>query len=295
MGKKISNPVKRIKELKIIEPFKKEFSILNDNRIKVSKKPFFETIDKRVSIFHDDAISFLKDLPDNSIDLVVTDPAYSGMNQRLKLGNSKIIGQYSKAGEDGAKWFEEFHDTQENYKSFLQESYRVLKNNRHIYIMFDSYSLLTLGPMVREVFNIKNILCWDKAHIGLGHYFRRRHEFILFASKGKRNLASKSIPDVWKVKRVTKSKYPTQKPVEIFQLMIKGSAEKNFVVCDPFLGSGSSSIAAIKNCCKFIGCDTSSKAVNFAKERIFEFRRTFIDPFQPDSLLGDDILLNKLF
>ncbi|MDP2337849.1 MAG: hypothetical protein Q8N05_15675, partial [Bacteroidota bacterium] len=94
---------------------KKPIYILNGNKIEVKKKPVFESNDHRISLFQDDAISFLKNLPDSSVDLIVTDPAYSGMNQKLKLGRGKIIGKYKEAGKDGAKWFEEFHDTEENY------------------------------------------------------------------------------------------------------------------------------------------------------------------------------------
>ncbi|MDR3716065.1 MAG: site-specific DNA-methyltransferase [Puia sp.] len=258
-------------------------------------KAFFKTRDRRVSIFRNDAIRFLKSLPSASVDLIITDPAYSGMNQKLKLGRGKIIGEYRKAGENGAKWFGEFHDTEENYRSFLRECYRVLKDDRHIYIMFDSFSLLSLAPAVREVFDVKNVLCWDKVNIGLGHYFRRRHEFILFASKGKRGLRSKSIPDIWKIKRVVRSKYATQKPTEVFELMIKGSADKDFLVCDPFLGSGSSAIASIKTGCRFIGCDISDKSMRFSRERIAYFYKNKVDPFQTQSLLGDDGALIKLF
>jgi site-specific DNA-methyltransferase (adenine-specific) len=273
----------------------KSLYVLNGNKIQVKTKPAFESQDHRVSLFQDDAINFLKNLPASSVDIIITDPAYSGMNQRLKLGRGKIIGKYADAGKKEAKWFEEFHDTNENYKTFLQECYRVLKNNRHIYIMFDSYSLLSLAPIARDVFEVKNVLCWDKANIGLGHYFRRRHEFILFASKGKRSLNSKNIPDVWKIKRVVGSKYPTQKPTEVFELMLKGSAEKDFVVCDPFLGSGSSAIAAIKSDCKFLGCDISDKAISFSKERVKQFLKTKTDVYQKSSLLGDDEAMTKLF
>jgi len=269
--------------------------ILNGHKIKVKTSPFFESDNQRVSIFHDDAINFLKNLPASSVDVIITDPAYSGMNQKLKLGSGKIIGKYSDAGQNHAKWFEEFHDTEENYKTFLQECYRVLKNNRHIYIMFDSYSLLTLAPIVRDVFEVKNLLCWDKANIGLGHYFRRRHEFILFASKGKRPLNSKSIPDVWKIKRAAGAKYPTQKPTEVFELMLKGSSEKDFVVCDPFLGSGSSAIAAIKSNCKFIGCDISEKSILYSKDRVEQYLKTNSDKYQKSSLLSNDEAIIKLF
>jgi len=269
--------------------------VLNGHKIEVKTKPFFESKDQRLSIFQDDAINFLKSLPAASVDVIITDPAYSGMNQKLKLGSGKIIGKYSYAGKGHAKWFEEFHDTEENYKTFLQECFRVMKNNRHIYIMFDSYSLLTLAPVVRDIFEVKNLLCWDKVNIGLGHYFRRRHEFIMFASKGKRPLNSKSIPDVWKIKRVSGSQYPTQKPTEVFELMLKGSAEKDFIVCDPFLGSGSSAIAAIKTNCKFLGCDISEKSLSFSKERVEQFLKTNTDKYQKSSLLGDDEAMTKLF
>lgn len=257
------------------------------------EKLAFQTKDKRISIEQEDVITFLKKQPSNSVDLIITDPAYSGMNQMLKLGKGKIIGKYNDKG-DGQKWFDEFHDTEENYEIFLNECLRVLKPNRHIYLMFDSYSLLTLGQIVRKVFDVKNIVVWDKMNIGLGHYFRRRHELIMFASKGKRPLNSKDIPDIWRIKRVTSMKYPTQKPTEIFEMMLAGSAEKDFVVCDPFLGSGSSAIASIKYGCKFIGCDIASSSIEIVTERIKTFLDTKKDNLQTKFMCEDDITMKKI-
>lgn len=248
----------------------------------------YKTSDERIFISQNDAIAFLSKLPSNSVDIIITDPAYSGMNQRLQLGRGRIIGVYKNKGQNGSKWFDEFHDTKENYNAFLSECYRVLKNNRHIYIMFDSYSLLSLAPMVRNIFEVKNLIVWDKANIGLGHYFRRRHEFILFASKGKRSLNSRGIPDVWKIKRVAAFKYPTQKPVEVFESMLVGSIEDDFLVCDPFLGSGSSAIAALKRKCRFIGCDSSENAIKISAQRIKHFLATGIDSIQPKSLIPEN-------
>lgn len=248
---------------------------------------FFRSANEQVLIYRKDAIEFLKALPAESVDLIVTDPAYSGMNQRLQLGKGRIIGAYKEKATSG-KWFEEFHDTPENYDAFLSECYRVLKNDRHIYIMFDSYSLLSLAPLVRDVFEVKNIVVWDKVNIGMGHHFRRRHEFIVFASKGKRSLNAKTIPDVWRVKRVAAFKYPTQKPTEIFECMLAASAEKNFLVCDPFLGSGSSAIAALRRGCRFIGSDISSRAVSVAAERIARYLVSGQDCLQPKSLLPEN-------
>src|SRR6476660_3415224 len=212
-----------------------------------------------------DCIEFLKSLDDESVDLIVTDPAYSGMNQHLNFGHGRIVGDYQNGRTE--KWFEEFHDDPENYREFLRRCHRVLRNNRHIYIMFDSFSLLTLGPIVREVFDVKNIIIWDKVNLGMGHYFRRRHEHIVFASKGKRKLNRRDLPDVWRIKRVHKAEYPTQKPVELFEMMLSGSAQPGYVVCDPFVGSGSSALAALNCGCSFVGCDISEKAVEISNQR----------------------------
>jgi len=271
----------------------KNYTPLILNGSKPNEKAVFESEDKRVAIYHQDVIQFLKSLSSNSVDLIVTDPAYSGMNQRLKLGKGKIIGTYKNRGENG-KWFEEFLDTEDNYTIFLKECFRVMKNNRHIFLMFDSYSLLTLAPLVRDIFEVKNILVWDKVNIGLGHYFRRRHEFILFACKGKRKIKLRSIPDIWNIKRFTHAPYPTQKPTEIFELMLASSADKDFVVCDPFLGSGSSAIASIKRNCRFIGCDISGIAIEKSISRIKEFLKTGKDNLQKNSMHWDDGKMVKI-
>lgn len=241
--------------------------------------------DQRVKIYKDDAISFLKKLPPNSIDIIATDPAYSGMNNKLQLGKGRIVGKYSDKGTEDGKWFGEFEDTEENYSLFLTECQRVLKKSTgHIYIMFDSYSLLTLGNIVRNYFEVKNLITWDKVNIGMGHYFRRRHEYIIFATNGNtRKIRNRKFPDVWRFKRIHNSKYPTQKPVEVFQAMIHASSEKDFTVCDPFTGSASSAIAAIKNNCKFVGCDISEKSIEISQERISKFLEKGKDILQPKS------------
>ncbi|RUA31882.1 MAG: hypothetical protein DSY77_12350 [Bacteroidetes bacterium] len=244
----------------------------------------------RVTIYQDDAISFLKKLPSNSVDIIATDPAYSGMNNKLQLGQGRIVGKYKEKGKENGKWFSEFEDSEENYAKFLTECKRVLKKSTgHIYIMFDSYSLLSLGNVVRDYFDVKNLITWDKVNIGMGHYFRRRHEYIVFATNDNtRKIKNRKFPDVWRFKRIHNSAYPTQKPVEVFQAMIHASAEKGFTVCDPFLGSGSSAIAAIKNNCRFVGCDISDKSIETSTKRISEFLNNSTDIIQKKSMAVEE-------
>jgi len=145
--------------------------------------------------------------------------------------------------------------------------------------MFDSYSLLSLAPIVREVFDVKNVITWDKVNLGMGHYFRRRHELILFATKGHRKLSRRDLSDVWAVKRIHKASY--QKPVEVFRRMLLGSTEPGFVVCDPFVGSGSAAIAALSMNCSFVGADISKTAVVMAIDRCEGYLRQGSDPLEP--------------
>ena len=266
-----------------------------DNRIEQKLNKAHESFkynseQNKISIYQDDAISFLEKLPSNSVDLIVTDPAYSGMNNKLQLGKGRIVGDYSEKGKVNGKWFDEFEDSEENYAKFLTECKRVLKKSTgHIYIMFDSYSLLSLGSIVRKYFDVKNLITWDKVNIGMGHYFRRRHEYIIFATNGNtRKIRNRKFPDVWRFKRIHNSEYPTQKPVEVFQAMIYASAEKGFTICDPFLGSGSSAIATIKNDCNFIGCDISDKSLDISKSRISEYIKNRKDILQKNSMGVDE-------
>ncbi|HDY73066.1 MAG TPA: site-specific DNA-methyltransferase [Candidatus Jorgensenbacteria bacterium] len=250
----------------------------------MQKKVFKHKFNKgknKVSIEKNDVFHFLKAQPAGSIDLIITDPAYSGMNNHLSLGKGRIVGKYSEKGTSNGKWFEEFEDTEENYRKFLSLCKKTLKSNGHLYIMFDAFSLLSLGHIVRDFFDVKNVITWDKVNIGMGHYFRRRHEFILFATNGNNiKIKHRSFPDVWRIKRIHRASYPTQKPVELFDIMVSASSKPGYTVCDPFLGSGSAAISAIKYDCDFVGCDISKKAVEISQKRISEFIKTEIDCLQ---------------
>jgi site-specific DNA-methyltransferase (adenine-specific) len=229
-----------------------------------------------------DCIGFLDSLDASSVDVVATDPAYSGMNEKLMLGRGRIVGRYGDKGTADGKWFGEFRDTPENYRRFLEACRRVLAPGGHLYLMFDSFSLLTLGPVVREFFDVKNVITWDKVNAGMGHYFRRRHELVVFATNGNnRKLRHRSFPDVWRFKRIHRAGYPTQKPVEVFQAMVHASAAPGDLVCDPFMGSGSSAVAALRGGCRFAGCDVSPRAVRIARERVETFLATGEDVLQP--------------
>jgi site-specific DNA-methyltransferase (adenine-specific) len=219
-----------------------------------------------------DCFDLLARLDDASVDCIVTDPAYSGMNQHMKFGQGRIVGRY--ADPANTRWFPEFQDDPETFAGFLQECHRVLRPDRHIYVMFDSFSLLSLGVLMRDRFAVKGVIVWDKVNIGMGHYFRRRHELIVFAAKGRRRLSRRDLGDVWRIQRIHRAAYPTQKPVELFARMLSGSVEPGMTVCDPFCGSGSSAVAALAAGCDFVGGDVSTAAVDLARRRCTTWETT---------------------
>ncbi len=223
-----------------------------------------------------DCMRFLASLPDRSVDVVTTDPAYSGMNQHMSFGHGRIVGRYGE--EFNQRWFTEFRDDPDTFLAFLRECRRVMSDGGHIYVMFDSFSLLSLGHLMREVFAVKNLIVWDKVNLGMGHYFRRRHETIVFATKGHRRLSRRDLADVWPLKRIHRAAYPTQKPVALFSRMLAGSAAPGMTVCDPFVGSGSSAVAALLAGCEVVAADIDPRAVRLASERCAAVAEGRADP-----------------
>jgi site-specific DNA-methyltransferase (adenine-specific) len=212
-----------------------------------------------------DCLQFLGSLGDASVEVITTDPAYSGMNEHMAFGRGRIVGRYGDA--DNVQWFTEFRDEPATFLTFLRECHRVLVDGGHIYVMFDSFSLLSLGHLMRDVFAVKNLIVWDKVNLGMGHYFRRRHETVVFATKGHRRLSRRDLPDVWAIKRIHRGVYPTQKPVALFAHMLAGSAEAGMTVCDPFVGSGASAVAALLAGCDVVAADIDTRAVQLARDR----------------------------
>ncbi len=225
-----------------------------------------------------DCMRLLASLPDESVDIITTDPAYSGMNQHMSFGHGRIVGRYSDKGNQ--EWFTEFRDDTEAFLAFLHECHRVMRDGGHIYVMFDSFSLLSLGHLMREVFAVKNLIIWDKVNLGMGHYFRRRHETIVFATKGHRRLSRRDLADVWAIKRIHRAGYPTQKPVALFSRMLAGSAAPGMTVCDPFVGSGSSAVAALRAGCEVVAADVDPRAVRMTSERCAAIVRGAADPYE---------------
>jgi hypothetical protein len=103
--------------------------------------------------------------------------------------------------------------------------------------------------------------------IGMGYHYRARYEFVMFFEKGKRRLADLGIADVLQVPRI-RGGYPAEKPSALSEIFIRQSTTENALVVDPFMGSGSSGVAALKLARRYAGNDVSGDALKLARERL---------------------------
>ena len=211
-----------------------------------------------------DAIDFLHtEMPEGIADCFFTDPPYDGLNAHLSYGNARSANTTSYV------WYKPL--TNERFPELPRAAHRVLRDGGFFFCMFDNYSLLELGPLVGDLFRIRNIIVWDKQSIGPGYYFRRQHEMIVFATKGSARLADPSQGDIVGAKRVRgKEKYPTEKPTELIRSCLLAALGEGTgkIVVDPFGGSGATSVAAEELGHNSVYVDVESDALDRVQRRL---------------------------
>ena len=202
-----------------------------------------------------DAVEWMAQQPNESIDLVVTDPAYESLEKHRKIGTTTRL---AKSESSSNEWFPIFPN--DRYLDLFVEIYRSLKKNAHFYCMCDEETLFVIKPIAEQAgFKFWKSIIWDKMTIGMGYHYRNQTERIAFFEKGKRKLNNLGTPDVLRVKRI-RIGYPTEKPIELFDTLITQSTSEGEIVADPFFGSGNSLISAINNNRIAIGNDISQAA-----------------------------------
>ena len=212
-----------------------------------------------------DAVEWLRRQPAESIDLLITDPAYESLEKHRAIGTTTRLKQ-SKASSNG--WFQIFPNAR--FGDLFAAAYRVLRRNTHFYLLCDAETMFVAKPEAEQAgFKFWKPLVWDKRTIGMGYHYRARYEFILFFEKGKRRLNDLGIPDVLSVPRVHGG-YPAEKPVGVSEILIGQSSQPGDTVADPFMGSGSVGVAALKSGRRFLGNDLNPEAVRLAATRLRE-------------------------
>jgi len=259
----------------------------DNNRRHVVKK-----LDK---LHHRDNLEIMRYMEAESIDLIYLDPPYYTQTN-WKNGDN------------------EFSDNWENKNEYLgfmkirlEQMHRILKSTGSIYLHVDHHAAFELKPIMDKIFgekNFRNDIIWSYSSGGSPKTnFARKHDIILFYTKSNNNIFNiqripykaviakkrkhlfhpdgKVMADVWDISMLsTQSKerlgYPTQKPIELLERIIKSSSNPGDIILDPFCGSGTTLNAARKLGRKYIGIDNNKQAITISKNRIPKFVQTCI-------------------
>ena len=218
-------------------------------------------------LYQGDCLEVMKDIEDESVDLVVTDPPY--LCDYSRHDNKSRFSKKIANDENTDK-------NEEMIRQYFKECYRIMKKDTAIYC-FCNYKKIDFfkEELEKAGFNLKNIIVWDKQRNGMGDLkttFGYSHEFILFASKGQPKIRGKRISDVWQFKRISSKQqvHQNQKPTELLSLAITKSSDEGMVVFDGFMGSGSTGVAALNTNRDFIGIELDEGYFEIAQNRLEE-------------------------
>ena len=227
-----------------------------------------------------DCLDVMKDIPDQSIDLVVTSPPYN-LGIRKTFGNTenwKGKWNFSKLQAEG---YDQHNDymPEDKYiawqKSILAECFRTLKNDGAIFYNHKwrvQNGLYQQRLEIVEGLPLRQIIIWKKAG-GINFnegYFLPTFEVIYLIAKPDFKLAPKvnRYGDVWEITQERGSWHPAPFPIELASRCVE--ATKGSIVLDPFIGSGTVGVACKKLKKKYIGIDISEEYCKKARERIKE-------------------------
>jgi site-specific DNA-methyltransferase (adenine-specific) len=209
-------------------------------------------------IIQGDCLEVMKTFADGSVDLILTDPPYG-----MAYQSSWRTDRYDKiVGDENLEWL----------SPFLEEAFRVLKDNRHIYLFCNDYAVSDFRrEMKNKGFVPKRALVWVKNNHTSGNLegdYGNKTEFIAWGHKGRRELLGKRDTNVISEKRSTTERHPTQKPIDLMMYFIQKSTVEGEVVLDPFLGSGTTALAAKTMNRGYIGIEIDPGYCEIARSRL---------------------------
>lgn len=218
-----------------------------------------------------DCLEMLKGVPDNSIDLLLTDPPYNVS----RPNNFKTMGSAARIGMDFGEWDKNFDTVR-----YISELPRILRDNANV-VIFNSWENLSEIKKACEENNItiKRCLVLNKSNPAPFNRDRMFVNDVEFALWGVYN--SKNKPTKWTFNRqnpvekcvinttVQSSKlHPTMKDIKVITYLIEVLSNEGDTVLDPFIGSGTTAVAALKTNRNCIGFEIDENYFNIAQDRI---------------------------
>jgi site-specific DNA-methyltransferase (adenine-specific) len=219
----------------------------------------------RVDLMQGDCLEIMAEIEDGSVDLVLTDPPY-GMSFQ---SNRRVArDKFAKIANDTSlDWLD----------AFFAECDRVMRADTAIYCFCSWHHVDVFKQTFERRFTLKNVLVWNKNNHGSGDLtgaYAPRHEFVLFGHKGRSLLREKRVPDVFDFPKIPSSKlvHPTEKNIDMLEVFVRNSSDAGDTVLDPFMGSGTTGVAAMQAGRRFIGIEMDAGYFDIAERRIMEAR-----------------------
>lgn len=211
-------------------------------------------------IINADCTSQLPEIPDKSIDMLLTDPPY-GIN-------------YQSNHKSKETRLPKIKNDEEPYINFIQHIPRILKDNgcAFVFTRWDVQQVF-IDELERCGLKVKNIVIWNKGSHGMGDLqksFGSQYESIIFCANEKFEFQEGRPIDIIKANRVTPEKliHPNEKPVELLEYLIRQCTKRGGVVLDCFMGSGATAIACMNTERNFIGYELDEHYHAVAHKRV---------------------------
>lgn len=247
---------------------------------------------KRVDVFGDgrcvlycgDCLEILRTVPAGSVDAVVTDPPYS--TGTIKEAGAGIRKAMTRSIQD-IEWFATDSLSTNGFwwlaHACAVQWKRVLKPGGHVLSFIDWRQMPQLAGAIESA-DLKpvNLLIWDKTYFGMGRFFRLQYEMILHYTRGVGADALRhDVSNVLRFPPVRNGEHYTQKPVELVAELISVIVPLGGLVLDPFMGSGTTGLAAIQLGRRFVGIEIDPHYFEVAHKRILDATPLFMKPQEP--------------
>ena len=241
---------------------------------------------KMIKIKNKDCLEFFKDVEDESVDCIITDPPYMISQKGKSIGRKSLSNKNWKRKMDIKLDFGEWDNfnTEKEFFEFTEkwfkECARVLKPKGWIYIFFDKQKTGYFDLLLGRKYGIKGrtIFAWLKSNPVPS--FRKVNwlsasEFIWVGSKGdcklKNFLHQKEMHNNMTTPNKSsygKTKHPTEKPKELIRKLVLVNTNEGDLVLDCFVGSGTTAKVCKELNRNFIGCEISKEYYNIAMDRL---------------------------
>lgn len=224
-----------------------------------------DVVTDEYSLLFGDCLERMKEIPDGSVDLCVSDIPYK------LTGGGKGDGANSKRPKGILSDNSQLMNVPK-FEDWLPDLYRIMKDGSHIYLMCNFKNLNDLMNKSLTVgFKHINLLVWEKNNCTPSQFYMKNCEYTLLLRKGK----SKYINNIGDSKTVHKFNniignkvHPTEKPEQLMKFYVENSSNVGDTVLDMFMGSGSTIVAALNTNRKAIGVEMNEGYFNIAKDRI---------------------------